>query len=81
MAHPNNVVRLSDFRAANQQELIDDISAEAFMMLRDAAMTSNISVKDVLLEHLGDIVRVFNSVEGADETRAILEQIERQILG
>lgn len=81
MSNQNNVVRLADFRAASRQEQIDDISAEAFLLLRNAALETNLPVKDVLLEHLGDIVRVFNSVEGPEETRAIISQIEQQILG
>ncbi len=81
MSNVNNVVRLADFRLANQQEQIDDISANAFLLLRDAALEAGIPVKSVMLEHLRDIIRIFNSVEGDNEARAILKQVEEQILG
>lgn len=77
---PSNVIRLSDFRQANIQETIDDISAEAFMFLRKAAVDNKLPVKALLIEHLSDIVRVLKSIDGPEQAQEILSAIEAHVI-
>ena len=51
MPTPSNVVQLHEFRQTSRQEIIDDISSEAFMLLREAARSHGLSIKQVLIEH------------------------------
>ena len=79
MSAPINVVQLQEFRETSRQEVIDDISTEAFILVRDAAREHGMPIKKVLIEHMRDIALVINSVDGPEALNAILENITRQI--
>ena len=75
MPSADNVIKLNDFRRDNQQEIIDDIGARAFLFLRDAAEEQNIPIKSVMIEHMVGLMMVMGAVEGKDEARRVLTQI------
>lgn len=79
MSTQGNVVHLKSFKEASQQAVLDDISAQAFMFLREEAQSNNVPMKAVLLEHLLGLALVIKAVEGADESARILHDISRQI--
>lgn len=79
MPSANNVIELNDFRRDNQQEIIDDIGARAFLFLRDAAEEQNIPIKSVMVEHMVGLMMVMGAVEGKDEARRVLTQIGDKI--
>ena len=79
MPSADNVIELSDFRRDNQQEIIDDIGARAFLFLRDAAEEQDIPIKSVMVEHMVGLMMVMGAVEGKDEARRVLTQIGDQI--
>lgn len=74
-----NVVSLKNYQEASRQAVLDDISAQAFMFLREEAHNNNLPMKSVLLEHLLGIALVIKAVEGADEAANLLSQISQQI--
>ncbi len=75
----SNVVYLKQRQQSSQQEVLDDISAQAFMFLREEAQSNNVPMKAVLLEHLLGLALVIKAVEGADESARILNDIAEQI--
>ena len=79
MPSADNVIELNDFRRDNQQEIIDDIGARAFLFLRDAAEEQNIPIKSVMVEHMVGLMMVMGAVEGKDEARRVLTQIGDKI--
>ena len=79
MPSADNVIELNDFRRDNQQEIIDDIGARAFLFLRDAAEEQNIPIKSVMIEHMVGLMMVMGAVEGKDEARRVLTQIGDKI--
>ncbi len=81
MPTPSNVVQLHEFRQVSRQEIIDDISSEAFMLLREAARSHDLPIKQVLIEHVRDIAVVINSVDGPETLTEVLDSITRQIKG
>ena len=80
MPSADNVIELNDFRRDNQQEIIDDIGARAFLFLRDAAEEQNIPIKSVMVEHMVGLMMVMGAVEGKDEARRVLAQIGDKIV-
>lgn len=79
MSAENNVIDIRSYRDASQQELIDDISAQAFLFLRSEAEDNNLPMKSVLMEHLLGLGLVIKAVEGASEAKNILAQISEQL--
>jgi hypothetical protein len=79
MPSADNVIELNDFRRDNQQEIIDDIGARAFLFLRDAAEEQDIPIKSVMVEHMVGLMMVMGAVEGKDEARRVLTQIGDKI--
>jgi hypothetical protein len=79
MPSADNVIDLNDFRRDNQQEIIDDIGARAFLFLRDAAEEQDIPIKSVMIEHMLGLMMVMGAVEGKDEARRVLTQIGDKI--
>lgn len=75
MPTANNVIKLNDFRRDNQQEIIDDIGARAFLFLRDAAEEQDIPIKSVMVEHMVGLMMVMGAVEGKEEARRVLKEI------
>ena len=75
----DNVVSIDSAKAPTQQELIDDVGAQAFVFLRDTALEMDLPIKDVIVEHMTGLVMVMRSVEGLKETRKVLEYINDQL--
>jgi len=81
MQKNGNVVSLKNFQSASRQAVLDDISAQAFMFLREQAQENKLPMRDVLLEHLLGIALVIKAVEGQDESARVLQEIAKQING
>lgn len=81
MQKNGNVVSLKNFQSASRQATLDDISAQAFMFLREQAQENKLPMRDVLLEHLLGIALVIKAVEGQDESARVLREIAQQING
>lgn len=79
MAHANNVVDFTRFKNNERQELVDDICANAFMMLRHSAEEHDLPIKSVLLEHLMGIGAVIKAVEGKEEVQRVFREALRQL--
>ncbi len=75
----DNIVDLEQYQKANQQALLDDISAQAFVFLREQAQEYDIPMKALLLEHLLGIALVIKAVEGHQESARILRDLSDQI--
>lgn len=76
-----NVVHLKNYQQASQQAVLDDISAQAFMLLREEAQNNKVPMKAVLIEHLLGLALVIKAVEGAEASARILNDIAEQING
>ena len=83
MPSTSNVVEIQNFRRPSEesttQELIDDIGARAFLFIRDEAEAMNIPVKDVIAEHMLGLTMVIESVEGCQEARRLLAELESKL--
>ena len=75
----SNVVLLHTYKEERQNEIIDDLSAQAFLFLRDQAAELDLPVKKVLAEHLLGIACVMKSVEGDEEAKRIFDIVQKQI--
>jgi hypothetical protein len=80
MATNGNVVYLDRVRAESQQELIDDISARAFLFLRDEALAVGVPMQSVIAEHLLGVALVVRAVEGAESARKLLDLVSKRIV-
>ena len=81
MQKNGNVVSLKQHQTAIQQAALDDISAQAFMFLREQAQENKLPMRDVLMEHLLGIALVIKAVEGQEESARVLNEIAQQIDG
>lgn len=81
MQKNGNVVSLKQHQTATQQAALDDISAQAFMFLREQAQENKLPMRDVLMEHLLGIALVIKAVEGQEESARVLTDIAQQING
>ncbi len=79
MATSGNVVYLDNYRGESQQELIDDISARAFLFLRDEAMANGVPMQSVIAEHLLGVAMVVRAVEGSDAALDLLELVSERL--
>ncbi len=79
MATNGNVVYLDRVRAESQQELVDDISARAFLFLRDEALANGVPMQSVIAEHLLGVALVVRAVEGADSARQLLDLVSERM--
>ncbi|MBB3048548.1 hypothetical protein FHR99_002822 [Litorivivens lipolytica] len=79
MRTPIKIVQLQEYRETSRQEVIDEISTEAFILVRDAAREHGLPIKKVLVEHMRDIATILNSVDGPEALAEILNSISRQI--
>ena len=75
MSSADNVISLADFRSTSTRELIDDISARAFLFLRDEATEMNVPMHSVIAEHMLGMALVVEAVEGTDAARALLAAV------
>ncbi len=72
MSSADNVISLAEFRKASARELIDDISARAFLFLRDEAAAMNVSMHAVIAEHMLGMALVVEAVEGTEAAKGLL---------
>jgi hypothetical protein len=79
MASASNIIRLADYRKSDLQETIDDISARAFLFLRDTAEAENAPMYAVIAEHMLGMALVVEAVEGSDAARELLETIAAKL--
>ena len=75
----SNVVSIDRAKSPSQQELIDDVGAQAFVFLRDSALELDLPIKDVIVEHMAGLAMVMRSVEGLQETRKVMDYIGDQL--
>jgi hypothetical protein len=75
MSSADNVISLADYRSTSTRELIDDISARAFLFLRDEATEMNVPMHSVIAEHMLGMALVVEAVEGTDAARALLAAV------
>lgn len=79
MKTTNNVVNLNSFKRSSQQELIDDIGARAFLLIRNEAEALGIPVRDVITEHMLGMALVIESVEGTESAQHVLNSIDDKL--
>lgn len=75
MSSTNNVISLADFRNTGTRELIDDISARAFLFLRDEAEAMNLPMHAVIAEHMLGMALVVEAVEGSAAAKGLLASV------
>lgn len=71
----SNVVTLAEYRQDNEQMIIDDISAQAFLFLQEQAQEHKLSMRKLLMEHLLGLACVVKAVEGPEEARNWMQKI------
>jgi hypothetical protein len=76
---PSNVVHIADYRQADRQELIDDISARTFLFLRDEAQANGVTMREVIAEHLLGIALVVKAVEGENAAQGLLDTVSSKL--
>lgn len=79
MYNSANVISLEQYQKESQQALLDDVSAQTFMFLREQAQEHGLPMKAVLLEHLLGIALVIKAVEGKDAAAGILRKLSHQL--
>jgi len=79
MSSASNVINLSDYRDVTQRELIDDISARAFIYLRDEAEAESVPMYDVIAEHMLGMALVVQAVEGSNAARDLLKAVAAKL--
>ena len=75
MASASNIINLADYRNADTREIIDDISARAFLYLRDEAEVEQVPMHAVIAEHLLGMALVVQAVEGSTAARDLLQSV------
>ena len=75
MSSASNVINLAEYRETNIRELIDDISARAFLFLRDAAEDEDVPMSAVVAEHMLGMALVMQAVEGKAAAKNLLAAI------
>jgi hypothetical protein len=75
MSSASNIINLAEYRETNIRELIDDISARAFMFLRDQAEAEDVPMSAVVAEHMLGMALVMQAVEGKTATKNLLATI------
>lgn len=75
----SNVVTLNEYRQDNEQMIIDDISAQAFLFLQEQAQENKLSMRKLLMEHLLGLACVVKAVEGPEEAKNWLAKISTEI--
>lgn len=79
MSSASNIIRLADYRKSDMQETIDDISARAFLFLRDAAEAEDAPMYAVIAEHMLGMALVVEAVEGSDAAKDLLAAITSKL--
>lgn len=79
MSSASNVISLAEFREITHREIIDDISAQAFLFMRDEAEAANVPMHSVIAEHMLGMALVVQAVEGKEAARGLLAAIAEKI--
>lgn len=79
MYSADNVISLADYRNANSREIIDDISARAFLFLRDEAEALSVPMHAVIAEHMLGMALVMEAVEGSAAAKDMLATIAAKL--
>jgi len=79
MSSASNVIDLADYRQTNMRELIDDISARAFLFMRDEAEAEEVPMSALVAEHMYGMALVMQAVEGKDAVKNLLNTILAKI--
>jgi hypothetical protein len=79
MSSANNVISLAEYRKPGMQEVIDDISARAFLYLRDCAAEEEAPMYAVIAEHMLGMALVVQAVEGAAAAKDLLAAIAAKL--
>ena len=79
MSSADNVISLADFRNGSARELIDDISARAFLFLRDEATAMNVPMHAVIAEHMLGMALVVEAVEGTEAAKQLLSTVAAKL--
>ena len=79
MSSASNVIDLAQYRSVTQRETIDDISARAFLFLRDEAADLNVPMPAVIAEHLLGIALVVEAVEGTAAAQGLLAAVAEKL--
>jgi hypothetical protein len=79
MSSANNVISLADYRKPGMQEIIDDISARAFLYLRDSAEAEEAPMYAVIAEHILGMALVVQAVEGSAAAKDLLAAVAAKL--
>ena len=79
MSSSGNVINLAEYRSADTREIIDDISARAFLYLRDEAQAEDVPMYAVIAEHMLGMALVVQAVEGSNAARELLQTIAAKL--
>ncbi|HEY3700496.1 MAG TPA: hypothetical protein VGK97_14265 [Spongiibacteraceae bacterium] len=79
MSSASNVINLAEYRETNSRELIDDISARAFLFLRDEAEAEDLQMHEVIAEHMYGMALVVQAVEGKTAAKNLLAAIAEKL--
>ena len=79
MSSAGNIIDLAEYRETNIRELIDDISARAFLFLRDEAEAEDVPMSAVVAEHMLGMALVMQAVEGKTAVKNLLAAITDKI--
>lgn len=79
MSSASNIINLADYRNADTREIIDDISARAFLYLRDEAEAEQVPMHAVIAEHLLGMALVVQAVEGSSAARDLLQSVAAKL--
>ena len=79
MSSSGNVINLAEYRNADTREIIDDISARAFLYLRDEAEAEEVPMYAVIAEHMLGMALVVQAVEGSNVAKELLESVAAKL--
>jgi hypothetical protein len=79
MSRASNVIDLTEYRETNIRELIDDISARAFLFLRDEADAEGVPMSAVVAEHMLGMALVMQAVEGKAAIKDLMAAISSRL--
>ncbi|MDB6061443.1 MAG: hypothetical protein JWM78_1546 [Verrucomicrobiaceae bacterium] len=79
MSSAGNVINLAEYRALNTREVIDDISARAFLFLRDEAEAEDVPMYAVIAEHMLGMALVVQAVEGSNAAHDLLKSVAAKL--
>jgi hypothetical protein len=75
MSSASNIIDLAAYRNQDTRQLIDDISARAFLFLRDEAEAEQVPMHAVIAEHMLGMALVMQAVQGSDAVKKLLAAV------